>query len=125
MHGGCGDDVYLFLTSYKITGNEKCHTAVRKVYQWSEAQVLQKEGSWINEVNGRNGWQGISVFSVIALGEAFGIMAMRLQSGKIQHEECAFAGGDYILCCITCATGDISYPVSAAAALAVSYKLLK
>ncbi|MDA3865149.1 MAG: hypothetical protein PF489_00210 [Salinivirgaceae bacterium] len=37
---------------------------------WSEKHISQPDGSWTNEPNGKNSWQGITCFSTIALGEA-------------------------------------------------------
>jgi len=48
VNGRCGDAVYPFLTMYHITGNIKYKTAAIKVFQWSEANVSQPDGSWTN-----------------------------------------------------------------------------
>ncbi|GAB3225344.1 hypothetical protein [Spirosoma arcticum] len=125
VHGRCGDAVYPFLTLYKLTGNEKYRTAARKVFKWSEAHVSQPDGSWVNEAGGKNDWKGISCFSTIALGEALRHHSDVLASteNKLWRERLR-KGGDFLLSFITVETGDINYPISAAAALAVCWKVL-
>lgn len=124
VHGRCGDAVYPFLALFSITGEEKYLTAARKVYQWSEDHVSQKDGSWVNEANGKNSWEGISVFSVIALGALrHHGNALTMLENKLWKERLR-KGADFILSHFTFETGDINYPISAAAALAVSYSLL-
>ncbi len=125
VHGRCGDAVYPFLTLFKLTGEEKYRTAARKVYRWSEAHVSQPDGSWLNEAGGKNNWQGITCFSVISIGEALRHHGDALT--KAENEEWRQRlrkGADFILVFQTFETGDINYPISAAAALALSYKLL-
>jgi len=125
VHGRCGDAVYPFLTLFKITGEEKYRTAARKVYAWSEANISQKDGSWLNEAGGKNNWQGVTCFSVIALGEALRHHgdALAVQE-NIQGRERLRRGADFVWLYHTFETGDINHLLSAAAALALRYKLL-
>lgn len=123
--GRGGEVVYPFLSMYDITGDEKYKTAALKAYYWSEKYVSQPDGSWTNETGGKNDWKGISVFRCIALGEALNYYGHLLTSTeKQQWQERLRKGADFILAGITFETGDINYPNSAAAALAVCWKVL-
>lgn len=125
VHGRCGDAVYPFLVMFKLTGNEKYRTAARRVFNWSETHVSQPDGSWINETGGKNNWKGISCFSTIALGEALRHHGDVLTAAENkQWRERLRKGGDFLLSFITFETGDINYPISTAAALAVCWKVL-
>jgi len=94
-------------------------------YSWSEKHVSQADGSWTNEADGKNDWKGISVFRTIALGEALHYHGAGLSgSEKKQWTERLRKGGDYVLNHIGFETGDINYPNSAAAALAVCWQVL-
>lgn len=125
VNGRCGDAIYPFLTMYKLTGKEKYKTAAIKVFNWSEAHVSQEDGSWINEAAGKNNWKGISCFSTIALGEALRHHGNVLTAAENKRlRERLRKGGDYILSGFKFETGDINYPMSVTAALAVCWKVL-
>ncbi|MBC7827135.1 MAG: hypothetical protein H7122_05280 [Chitinophagaceae bacterium] len=125
VHGRCGDAVYPLLTLFKLTHEEKYRTAARKVYRWSEEHVSQPDGSWLNEAGGKNNWKGITCFSVLAIGEALRHHSDLLTKKENEEwRERLRKGADFILIYQTFETGDINYPVSAAAALALCYKIL-
>ncbi|MBC7888455.1 MAG: hypothetical protein H7Z13_11245 [Ferruginibacter sp.] len=123
--GRGGEVIYPFLGIYDLTGDKKYKTAAIKAYQWSERYVSQADGSWTNEAGGKNDWKGITVFRCIALGEALHYYShLLLPTEKQQWEERLRKGADFILSGINFETGDINYPNSASAALAVCWKIL-
>lgn len=125
VNGRCGDAVYPFLTLYHLTGNNRYRKAAIKVFNWSEAHVSQPDGSWVNETDGKNNWKGITCFSVIALGEALRHHGYALTTAESQRwRDRLRRGGDYILSSFTFETGDINYPASASAALAICWAVL-
>lgn len=125
VHGRCADMAYPLLTLFELTGEEKYRTVARNVLNWSEAHVSQPDGSWINETAGKNSWKGISCFSTIALGEILRHHGKALSVAETtQWRERLRRGGDFILSNIGFDTGDINYPMAAAAALAVCWTVL-
>jgi hypothetical protein len=56
------------LRTARTTGDSKYIQAALLVHEWSEQQVSQRDGSWINEVS-LDAWKGITVFHAIALAE--------------------------------------------------------
>ena len=125
VHGRCADTAYPLFTLFELTGVEKYRTAARNVLKWSEAHVSQPDGSWINEAAGRNDWKGISCFSTIALGETLRHHGTVFSAAETkQWRERLRKGGDFILSNIGFDTGDINYPIAAAAALAVCWTVL-
>jgi hypothetical protein len=123
--GRSGEMVYAFMGMYEYTGDVKYKTAALKVYQWSEKHVSQPDGSWTNEIITRNDWKGITVFRCVALGEAIHYYGHLLTATeKQQWTERLRKGADYILASINFETGDINYSNSAAAALAICWRVL-
>ncbi len=125
VHGRCGDIVYPLITMYNITREKKYLEAADKVFNWSESHISQPDGSWTNESGGKNDWKGISCFSAIALGEALRHHGHLLDAvTKEKWMNRLRKGADYILYNITYETGDINYPMSSAASMAVCWKVL-
>ncbi len=69
IHGRCMDAVYPFMYMADITGNKKYLEAAILVMNWAENNVSQVDGSW-TVIPDPKSWRGITVFGVIALGEA-------------------------------------------------------
>lgn len=124
-HGRSGELIYPLLTMYSITKDIRYKVAALKAFEWGERHVSQEDGSWKNETGNKNPWNGISVFRVIALGEALdqdGDLLTAAEKKRIQER--LRAGADFVLTNIQFDTGDLNYPASAAAALAISWKVL-
>lgn len=68
IHGRIGDAVYPFTFLYDKTGEVKYLNAARLVVEWSEQNVLRNNGGYFNDKT--SSWQGITVFSMIAMGDA-------------------------------------------------------
>ncbi len=123
VHGRCADAVHPLLCQAWISGDMRYRDAAIALLDWSQA-VSGDDGSWTNEISGHE-WKGITVFSVIALGEA-----LRHHGDLLNRPTCARwrerlrRGADYVHANLTIATGNINYPVAAAAALAVCSAVL-
>jgi len=124
LHGRCADAVHPLLRVAHMTGDPKYVRAAELVYNWSELQVSRPDGSWINDVT-LSPWQGITVFRVVALGEALrhhGEVldeAMRRSWTERIARAAAFLDGF-----IAIDTGNINYPIASSYALALSAVLL-
>lgn len=68
IHGRIADSVYPFVLMYDKTKNTKYLDAAKKVIEWSEYNLLRKDGSIYNDKC--SSWKGISVFSATSLGDA-------------------------------------------------------
>ncbi|BCM88302.1 hypothetical protein IAD21_00133 [Abditibacteriota bacterium] len=124
VHGRSGDAVYPLLAIFSRTGDEKYRRAALQVFEWSEHHVSQPDGSWLNE-NYAGAWKGISCFSALALGESLRHYGDHL-TPETQHlwRERLRRGADFLLDFMTFEVGDINYPISTAAALALAWTLI-
>lgn len=68
IHGRIADAVYPFTLLYDKTKDTKYLNAAKKVIEWSEFNLLRKDGSIYNDKC--SSWKGISVFSATSLGDA-------------------------------------------------------
>lgn len=68
IHGRCGDAIYPLVTVADLTGDKKYIDAAKKVFDWTENNMVQADGSVINDAI--NPWKGISVFYATNLLEA-------------------------------------------------------
>ena len=124
VHGRCGDAVYPLLALFARTKNEKYRRAALEVFDWTEKHVSQTDGSFLNE-NYVGAWKGITCFSALGLGEALRHHGEHLtpETRQIWLERTR-AAADFLLDWMAFETGDINYPISTAAALALAWLLL-
>ena len=124
VHGRCGDAVYPLLALFSRNKNEKYRRAALEVFDWSQRHVSQADGSFLNE-NYVGAWKGITCFSALSLGEALRHHGEHLtpEIRQIWLERLRYAA-DFLLDWMDFETGDINYPISTAAALALAWALL-
>ncbi len=104
--------------------DEKYRQAALDVFDWSERHVSQPDGSWLNE-NYAGAWKGITCFSALALGESLRHYGDHLSPETRQRwRERLRRGADFLLDFIAFEVGDINYPISTSAALALAWTLL-
>ena len=98
--------------------------AALHVYDWSERQVSQPDGSWTNDVL-LSSWQGITVFRVIALAEALRHHGGILDAATRRRWTDRLAkAAKFLDNFITIKTGNINYPVTSTYAFALCGELL-
>lgn len=121
IHGRCADAVYPLMYMAHTTGQEKYLDAAIKVVSWSD-NVTCSDGSWIND--SFNGWKGITVFGAIALGEAV-IHHGNILDKKILDKWLSrlHKAGEFLYDFIDISTGNINYPVTCSAAMAILWKI--
>ncbi|MDR3706698.1 MAG: hypothetical protein P4L33_00220 [Capsulimonadaceae bacterium] len=123
IHGRCADAVYPLLAAAKLTGDHGYVDAAVKLLDWSK-HVTQLDGSFTNEPT-TNDWRGITVFSQIALGEALHHHGDLLDDATRDRWMQRFrAASDFLLHFLTMDMGNINYPASIPAAMALAYDLL-
>ncbi len=124
IHGRCGDAIYPLLRLAHSTGQSKYLEAALLLYDWSERQVSQSDGSWINDVT-LSSWKGITVFRVMALAEAIhhhgSILDAAIRQSWIDRLARA---AKFLDSFITIETGNINYPISASCAFALCGQVL-
>jgi len=121
--GRSADAVYPLLALHRMTGEEKYRQAAIDVFDWSERRISQPDGSWVNEVNVP--WKGITAFSLIALGEALRHDGNALPPAERERwKERLRKGADFLFGYMTFETGDLNYPLSSSASLALAAKVL-
>ncbi|WP_139956529.1 hypothetical protein [Flavicella sediminum] len=70
IHGRCNDAIYPLMYMADATGDQKYLDAAIKLMDWSKnVDKPDGSGSWTNDINPKS-WNGITVFTAIALGEA-------------------------------------------------------
>lgn len=67
LHGRIGDTVYPLVVLWDRTGDGKYLAAARKAIGWCEANTLNADGSYMNDL--KTPWNYITVFSQIAIGK--------------------------------------------------------
>jgi len=121
--GRSADAVYPLLALYRMTGEEKYRQAAIEVFDWSERRISQPDGSWVNEVNVP--WKGVTAFSLIALGEALRHDGAALPPAERERWKARLRkGADFLMEYMTFETGDLNYPLSSSASLALAAKVL-
>lgn len=68
IHGRCGDAIYPLVTVAEVTGDKKYLDAAKKLFVWTEKNMVRDDGTVIND--SMNMWKGISVFYATSLLEA-------------------------------------------------------
>jgi hypothetical protein len=124
IHGRCADAIYPLLRIAHSTGNSKYLHSALLVYEWSERQVSQADGSWINDVT-LSSWKGITVFHAISLAEALQHHGSLLDAVTRQRwTERLIRAAKFLEGFITIETGNINYPVSASFCFALCGQVL-
>ena len=124
IHGRCGDAVCPLLKMAHTTGDEKYVHAAILVHEWSQAQVSQPDGSWINDVT-LSQWQGITVFHSIALAEALTHHGEVLDIATRSEWNARLASAAKFLDgFISIETGNVNYPVTATLAFVLCGQVL-
>jgi len=119
IHGRSGDAIYPLLHMARHTGDEGYVQAAIDLFAWTD-HVSRPDGSWANETIGYP-WLGITVFGAIALGESlrhYGDLLPGPVRRAWTHRLRRAAG--FIFDTFTLQTGNINYPASAPAALALA-----
>jgi hypothetical protein len=118
IHGRCLDAIYPFMYMADTYQDDRYLQAAMDLFQWSD-HVTRPDGSWINDTN--SDWKGITVFGTIQLGEALrnhGRILDRPVYEKWMTRLREAAG--YLYKNINMSTGNINYPISCSAAMAVA-----
>jgi len=124
IHGRCGEAIYPLLRVAQSTGDERYVRAALQVHAWSQRQVSQSDGSWINEVT-LSSWKGITVFHSIALAEALHHHGSLLDaSTRRQWTDRLAAAAKFLDGYITIDTGNINYPVTSSLAFTLCGQVL-
>jgi hypothetical protein len=119
IHGRCGDAVYPLLRVAHTTGDSRYLRAAIMVHDWSERNVSQADGSWINDVI-LSSWKGITVFHTIALAEALHHHGAILPAATRQQWTARLtAAAKFLDTFISIETGNINYPITASYAFAL------
>ena len=67
IHGRFADMVLPLMLLYSETGDEKYLTAAKRAVDWSEYNLLSKNGDYRNDTQNR--WKGTNIFFALSLGE--------------------------------------------------------
>ncbi|MFW5980661.1 MAG: hypothetical protein ACOCRB_01430, partial [Halanaerobiaceae bacterium] len=122
IHGRSADAVYPLMYLAEETGEDKYLTTAKKLQSWSE-HMSCPDGSWVNDTDRL--WKGITVFGTIALGEALRHHGNILDDKTYNKWKDRVArAAEYLYKNIEMDTGNINYPVTCSAAMAISGKLL-
>jgi hypothetical protein len=121
VHGRCGDAIYPLAYMADVTKDAKYLECAKRLFDWSE-NMARPGGEYINDTN--SGWNGITVFASIQLGEAL------LYHGGVPDAETTGKwrarlrkAADFLY--NTDLHSNINYPITCAASLAVAYRVLK
>ncbi|MGA8163250.1 MAG: hypothetical protein WA374_06245 [Acidobacteriaceae bacterium] len=124
IHGRCGEAIYPLLHVAHTTGDDRYLQAALQVHAWSERQVSQADGSWINDVT-LSSWKGITVFHTIALAEALHHHGSLLDAAtRRKWTDRLAAAAKFLDGYITIDTGNINYPVTSSLAFTLSGQVL-
>lgn len=122
IHGRCGDAIYPLMYVASRTGDSKYVEAAKLLFHWTENMICP-DGSYNNDTN--SDWKGITVFAAIQLGEA-----LKYHSDLLDTKTKALwtrrfqISAEYLHDNIEKIGGNINYPITCAAAMAIAYKLL-
>ncbi|HEX3985680.1 MAG TPA: hypothetical protein VHX13_03635 [Acidobacteriaceae bacterium] len=124
IHGRCGEATYPLLHIAHTSGDDRYLRAALLVHDWSERQVSQADGSWINDVT-LSSWKGITVFHAIALAEALRHHASLLDSAtRSRWTDRLAVAAKFLDSYITIETGNINYPVTSSLAFILCGQVL-
>lgn len=122
IHGRSADAAYPLMHMARATGESRYIDAAVRLQAWAESMSCP-DGSWVNEPD--SSWKAITVFGTLSLAEA-----LRHHGALLEKEvydrwlKRMKKGAEYVYNTFTINTGNINYPVSAAAALTVAGTLL-
>ncbi len=123
IHGRCGDAIYPMMFMADKTGEKKYLECAKLLFEWTE-NMTRPDGSYNNDTN--SDWKGITVFATIQLGEALyyhgDLLDEKTRNLWLKRFQIS---ADYLYNGIDAIGGNINYPVTCAAAMAVGAKLLK
>ncbi len=122
VHGRCGEAIYPMMYMASVTGENKYLECAKLLFHWSE-NMVRPDGSYNNDTNSE--WKGITVFAAIQLGEALYYHQDLLdEKTKALWLKRFQISADYLYHNIEKLGGNINYPVTCAAAMAIASKLL-
>ena len=123
IHGRSADAIHPFLRMAKTTGDARYLDAAVRLQAWSD-HVGRSDGSWVNEAVG-NDWKGITVFGLLAHAESLRHHGALLDAKVRQRwEERLARAARFVFDLMQISTGNINYPISGAAALAIADPML-
>lgn len=123
IHGRCGDAMYPFMVLADITGNRKYVQAAKDLFEWTENNCSHEDGSYDNEVDVP--WKGITVFASIQLGDCLLSYSHLLDEETRQKWTVRYrAASEFLWEHLMELNGDVNYPITCAAAMALAYRLL-
>ncbi|MES2462356.1 MAG: hypothetical protein V4671_17365 [Armatimonadota bacterium] len=124
LHGRSADAVYHFLYQARALQSDRFRVAAVDLLNWSR-RVSTPDGAFKNEPTG-NRWKGITVFSLLSLGEALRHHGDLLDEATAQQwRDRLRQGSDFLMGYIEDLwKSNINYPFSCAAALAVAAAVL-
>jgi hypothetical protein len=124
IHGRCGEAIYPLLHVAHTTGDDRYLHAALQVHDWSEREVSQTDGSWINDAT-LSSWKGITVFHTIALAEALHHHGSLLDpQTRNRWTDRLAAAAKFLDGYITIDTGNINYPVTSSLAFTLCAQVL-
>jgi hypothetical protein len=123
IHGRSADAIHPFLRIARISGDTRYLDAAVRLQAWSD-HVGRSDGSWVNEAVG-NDWKGITVFGLLAHAESLRHHGALLDASvRRRWEERLARAARFVFDLMQISTGNINYPISGAAALAVANRVL-
>lgn len=123
IHGRCGDAIYPMMYLADRTGDRKYLECAKMLFRWAE-NMARPAGNYINDTN--SDWKGITVFAAIQLGEALHYHGHLLdEETKAQWMQRFQTAEEYLYYNIEKIGGNINYPVTCAAAMAVAHEVLQ
>ncbi|MGA8529274.1 MAG: hypothetical protein WB622_06130 [Acidobacteriaceae bacterium] len=124
IHGRCGEAIYPLLRMAHTSGDDRYLRAALQVHDWSERQVSQADGSWINDVT-LSAWKGITTFHTIALAEALHHHGSLLDARtRNRWTDRLAAAAKFLDSYITIDTGNINYPITSSLAFTLCAQVL-
>jgi hypothetical protein len=122
IHGRCGDAVLPLMYMASVTQEDKYVHAAKELFDWSERNIVRADNSYINDSN--NDWRGITIFSVIALAETMELFADLLdETTRRRWFDRLAKSTECIYHLIDTLNPNVNYPISCAAALAITGKI--
>ncbi|MBI4977365.1 MAG: hypothetical protein HZC28_07790 [Spirochaetes bacterium] len=122
IHGRSADAVYPLMYMAKATGDERYLKAAVDLQAWSD-HVTARDGAWMNDPTGHE-WKGITAFGALALGEALRHHGSLLDTSTKQRWETRLRSAfDFIERTFDAHYGNVNYPITGAAALALGYEI--
>ena len=123
IHGRSGDAIQPLMRMAHTTGDARYLDAAVRLQSWSD-HVSRSDGSWVNEAVGSD-WKGITVFGLLAHAESLRHHGALLDAAvRRAWEERLARAARFIFEFMQIGTGNINYPISGAAALAIADRVL-